>query len=162
MNPTLRQLRFPKEFRVAPPAWPENIVLAMERLASAMFCLIEKPPEPKPDGGALQKRVLADLGTGLWRLKGRMTDSGTGRPLEEMRRAYRHFESVWDALEAEGIQIYDHTGENFDSGQLLKALAFQPTPGLTRERVIETIRPTIYSKDEMIQVGEVIVGKPES
>jgi hypothetical protein len=44
----------------------------------------------------------------------------------------------------------------------LKVLCFQPTPGLRRERVIETIKPTIYFKGKTIQMGEVIVGKPEA
>jgi len=43
----------------------------------------------------------------------------------------------------------------------LKVISFQPTPGLGRERVIETIKPTIYFKGKAIQMGEVIVGRPE-
>ena len=43
----------------------------------------------------------------------------------------------------------------------LKVLAFQPTPGLTRERIVETIKPTIYFADQTLQMGEVIVATPE-
>jgi hypothetical protein len=43
----------------------------------------------------------------------------------------------------------------------LKVVAFQPTPGIGRERVIETIKPTIYFKGKAIQMGEVIVGRPD-
>jgi hypothetical protein len=80
-----------------------------------------------------------------------------------MRRAYRHLESTWDALAQAGVQIRDHTGEPVPEGGIyaLKTIAFQPTPGLSRETAIETIKPTIYYKDQMIQMGEVIIGTPE-
>jgi hypothetical protein len=90
-----------------------------------------------------------------------MIQPDTGRPLEEMKRAYRHFESVWDALSEEGVKIYDHTGEIFDLGRSLQVMSFQPTVGLTRDMIIETIKPTIYFKDNLVQTGEVIVGTPE-
>jgi hypothetical protein len=59
------------------------------------------------------------------------------------------------------VKIYDHTGEEFDAGRSIKVLAYQPTPGLTRERVTDTIKPTIYVHDDLVQIGEVIVGTPE-
>jgi hypothetical protein len=40
-------------------------------------------------------------------------------------------------------------------------MSFQPTVGLTRDMIIETIKPTIYFKDNLVQTGEVIVGTPE-
>jgi hypothetical protein len=125
------------------------------------------PPEAKADEEAAQRehfRFLADVGTGLWRLRQKMVQPGTDRPLEEMRRAFRHLESVWDALTQAGMEIRDHTGEPVPEGGVyaLKTVAFQPTPGISREKVIETIKPSIYYKDQMIQMGEVIVGTPET
>jgi hypothetical protein len=49
----------------------------------------------------------------------------------------------------------------------LKVIEHVPKPGLTRECVTETIKPTISIKgsganpDLVIQMGEVIVGKPD-
>src|SRR5205823_4748853 len=103
----------------------------------------------------------ADVGTGLWRLRQKMVQPGTDRPLDEMRRAYRHLESIWDALVQAGVEILDHTGALFDSGMSLRVIAFQPTPGLGHEKVIETIKPTIYYAGQPIQVGEVIVETPD-
>ncbi|MBW2559148.1 MAG: hypothetical protein JRD69_10020 [Deltaproteobacteria bacterium] len=107
-------------------------------------------------------RFLADVGTSLWRLRQKMLHPGTDRPLEEMRRAYRHLESMWDAFTQANIEIQDHTNELFDSGMSLKAITFQPMAGIAREMVIETIKPSIYFKDKAIQIGEVIVGTPET
>ena len=86
----------------------------------------------------------------------------TGQPLEAMRRVYRHLESMWDAFGDSGIKIQDHDGEAVPEGGIyaLNVIAFQPTAGLERQQVIETIKPTIYYKERMIQRGEVIVGTP--
>jgi hypothetical protein len=42
----------------------------------------------------------------------------------------------------------------------LRIAAFEPSPGLTRNRVIETLKPSVYHLDRMLQMGEVIVGTP--
>ena len=86
---------------------------------------------------------------------------GTRAALEEMRRAYRSFEAAWDTLLSAGVDVQEHTGSPFNSGLLLHVLAFQSTPGLEQETVLETIRPTVYYKQQLIQPGEVIVGTPE-
>ena len=153
----LRQLTYPGEFRIAAPNWPPDLLAVLERLVESL----SMPKETAQEG--VQVRLLADVGTGLWRLRQKMVKSGTDRPLEEMRRAYRHLESVWDALVKAGVEIRDHTGEPVPEGGIyaLRVIAFQPTPGISREKVIETIRPTIYYEDQMIQMGQVIVGTPE-
>ena len=107
-------------------------------------------------------QFLADVGTSMWRLRQKMLHPGTERPFEEMRRAYRHLQSIWDAFTQANIEIQDHTNELFDSGMSLKAITFQPMAGIGREMVIETIKPSIYFKGKMIQIGEVIVGTPET
>jgi hypothetical protein len=150
---SLRQLRYPKEFRIPPPAWPGEAAVRLQEIAE----LLRKPVHP--DG--LNPKFLSGLGTGLWRLRNKMVQPETGRPLEEMRRAYRHFESVWDALAAQGVKVYDHTGEPFEPGRLLRVMSFQPMTGLLRDTIIETIMPTVYFKDDLIQQGEVIVGTPD-
>jgi hypothetical protein len=109
---------------------------------------------------ALESRLVVDVGTGLWRLRQRLIDRDTGEPLESTRMAYRHFASTWDALAEAGVEIQDHTSESYDPGQSIRVIAFQPTSGLQRETVLETIRPSIYYKGKRIQIGEVIIGTP--
>jgi hypothetical protein len=154
----IRQFRFPREFRIAASPWPtilEQLLLRLERFE-------ETAREQQSRGlGEQDPRLLADIGTGLWRLRQKMVKPGTDQPLDEMQRPFRHLESVWDALVQAGAEIQNHTDKPFDPGMSLKVVAYQPTPGLGRERVIETIKPTIYFKGKMIQMGEVIVGRPE-
>jgi len=159
---TIRQWVFPREFRIADSAWPAGLPELLRELAAARAAP-EPPPAPRPSAQP-EPRLLAEIGTGLWRLRQKMLQPGSDRPLDEMRRAYRHLESVWDALAQAGIEIRDHTGEPVPEGGIyaLKVIAFQPTPGLARDRVLETIKPSIYANGEMIQMGEVIVGTPET
>jgi hypothetical protein len=158
----LRQKMFPREFRIPEAPWPDDTVTQLERIAEQITEHVSaEKSRGESQSSAGNKAFLAEVATGLWRLRQKMTHPGTSKPLDEMRRAYRHLESVWDALERDGVKIYDHTGEDFDAGRSIKVLAYQPTVGLTRERVTETIKPTIYVNDERVQMGEVIVGTPE-
>lgn len=153
----LHQWTYPSEFRIAPGDWPAELAEQLQALAAAL----QTPPPAEPAG--LSSRLLADVGTGLWRLRQRMLQPGSDQPLEEMRRPYRHLQSVWDALTEAGVEIRDHTGQAVPQGGIyaLKVLAYQPTPGLNSERVIETIKPSIYLGEHLVQMGEVIVGTPE-
>jgi hypothetical protein len=163
----IRQQWQPKEFRIEAPK-----ALPLEAIAHVLGAR----PAPRASPSVAEVfppetllRFLADLGTGLWRLKQRLVDPSTGQPLEEMRRAYRHFESVWDVLAEAGVQIRDHKREFLPERGFsgLHVSAYQPTPGLKKERVIDTVKPTISIKraganqDILIQMGEVIVGTPE-
>jgi hypothetical protein len=151
----IRQLRYPREFRISASPWPSDLREQLKEVAHLLS-------NPKPAFEGPGKRLFADVGTGLWRLRNKMLQPGTTRPIEEMRRAFTHLQSVWDALDGQGITISDHTGQAFEPGRSLQVLAFQPTPGLTRDIIVETIKPTIYFKDDLVQTGEVIVGTPEA
>ncbi len=107
-----------------------------------------------------QMRLLADISTGLWRLRQRMVSPDTDQPAEEMRRAYRFFASVWDTLHEAGVTIQDHTHTAYDPHLALKVLTYEPTPGVTREQVLETIKPSVYYHQRCIQMGEIIVAIP--
>ena len=110
----------------------------------------------------LNLSILSDLGYAVWRLRQKMFDHESGAPKEEFRQLSRHVATISDRLADIGLQIQDHTGDIFDSGQSLEVLAFQPTPGVSGERVIETVRPTLYLSGHRILKGQVIVGIPEN
>jgi hypothetical protein len=56
--------------------------------------------------------------------------------------------------------VKDHTGDVFDYGMPLKVVTTQPSPGINKERVTETIKPTIYWQNKIIQMGEVVIATP--
>lgn len=155
----LTQLRYPKELRIPVPEVDEEWLRALAELVEASAA-----PAPPSDAGeeTFSDEVVADLATGLWRLRTKMVEPGTQRPRESMRRTFRHLESVWDLLTAVGVEVQDHTDAPFDSGMSLKVIAFQPDPGVSREQVIETVKPSVYVGRRRIQMGQVIVGTPEA
>ncbi|MGA2247558.1 MAG: hypothetical protein ABSH48_21440 [Verrucomicrobiota bacterium] len=103
---------------------------------------------------------LAVIVTNAWKARTKMMDGDRGQPREEMRRIYRHIETMFDAFQQIGLQIKVHTGDAFDYGLPLTVITTQPTPGIAKERVIETIKPTIYWNDTIIQTGEVVIATP--
>jgi len=130
--------------------------------------LTDEGPKPEPESGSEPPaselvKLLADVGTGLWRLQSKMLPAGASQPSAENRRSYKQLEAILDTLTAANVQIRDHTGEAFPRGGIynIKVLAYEPTSGLAREQVVETIKPTIYLKDRVIQIGEVVIGTPE-
>jgi len=106
-------------------------------------------------------KSIADVATGIWRLRRRLGRLEAAAPSPELRGMIRDMDALWDALSQAGVEVLDHAGAAYDPGLAVKVAAFQPTPALDRERIIETIRPTVYLKDEWIQMSEVIVGTPE-
>ncbi len=105
-------------------------------------------------------RLLADVATGVWRLRRRLSPPQTEPAAPDLRRVVRDVEALWDALAQAGVVIQDHTGAVYDPTQALQVAAFEPSPQLDRERVIETLRPSVYFEAEWIQMGEVVVGTP--
>lgn len=122
-------------------------------------------------GGSLQKvevvpsavvQVLGHIATNAWRAKVKMVDPDTGEAKEEMKRVYRHIEGIFDALSQIGIETIDPTGRAYDSGLTLKVVSFEQTPGLSKEEIKETIKPSVKWQGQLIQMGEVIVGTPQT
>ena len=154
-RPTKRKLR------ISPLAWSHQVVRTLQGLGNSSPSS-ESASEMMVVDASEYLRLLKDMSTNLWRLRQKMLQPGTDEPMQEMRRAYRSFEAAWDTLLEAGVEVQDHTGSAFHSGLFLHVLAFQATSGLNEETVLETIRPTVYYKQQLIQPGEVIVGTPAS
>ena len=103
--------------------------------------------------------MAADVGTLVWRIQLRLDPTEElSKPLQKLSR---DVERTRDALTQGGIEIKDHTGGDYDGGMALRVITSQPVSGLARRRIIETLKPTIYYKNRVIQMGEVVVGVPE-
>lgn len=159
----VRQRLYRREFRIQKPCWPELS-------AASPAAIPERGEESTADGDDTitselperQRRLVVTLATNLWRTRQKMIDPVSGEPPEHMRKAYRHVRSMWDALRESEIEIQDHTNQPFHLGQTLNAIAFEPRAGLSKDTVLETVKPTIYFRKRLIQMGEVIVGTPVS
>jgi len=106
-------------------------------------------------------KCIAAIATNAWKARTKMLDSATGEVRDDMKRVHRHIEGILDSLSEMGIEVKDHTGDTFDYGLPLKVVTTQPTPGINKEQVVETIKPTVYcQKTSIIQMGEVVVATP--
>src|SRR5262249_19317560 len=142
----------------------QGVDLPPGELAPPASAVAGRSPQPANAGARLNVRDWvrgqAEIATGLWRLRRRMVDPRTGEPLDDLRKCFRDLESVWDALARLGVEIQEHTGSPYDPGQRLRVIEFQPVPGAPGETVLETIKPSVYFKGQLIQMGEIIVGMP--
>jgi hypothetical protein len=89
-----------------------------------------------------------------------MVDATTGEIREEMKRVSRDIEAIYPNLADLGLTIWDHTGEAYDEGQPMKVVASKPTQGLDRKRISETLLPSIFWNDHLIQNGEIEIAVP--
>lgn len=101
---------------------------------------------------------LCALATHVWRTKGKLVDPDNGEPKEETRRIYRHVEAALESFNQMGVTLTDWIGQPYDPGLPVKVLTFQPTEGITRDTVVEAVRPTVVWKERLLQLGEVVVG----
>jgi len=104
--------------------------------------------------------MLVAIATNAWRARAKMTDPVTGEVRDEMQRVGRHIEAIFRNLAELGIAVRDHTGESYDEGQPMKVIASKPTPGLDKKRISETLLPSIFWYDRLIQNGEIEIAVP--
>ena len=155
----------PEEFNIPAPQWPDRQKLIDEVTTRIKALLNTKDEGVDGTRHAVPVHVvkgMADIATNVWKAKVKMLDSASGEVRDEMKRVYRHIESVLDSLHEMGVEVKDHTGDAFDYGLPLKVVTTQPTQGITRESVLETIKPTIYWQQQIIQMGEVVIATPAS
>jgi len=105
--------------------------------------------------------MLADVSTNAWKAQTRLGTSGNSESHQDHRRLLRNIEAILFSLQEFGVRVKDHTGETYDYGQALKVAAAQPTDGIQREVVTETIRPSVFWHEVMIQRGEVVIATPK-
>ena len=70
--------------------------------------------------------------------------------------------AICRSLAEVGIVIRDHTGDVYDEGQPMKVVASKPTSGLDKERVKETLLPSIFWNDRLVQNGEIVTETPSA
>jgi len=103
---------------------------------------------------------LVAIANSYFRSRKKMLDPTTGEPHEAMSRVYKDVERIGRHLEEMGFKIQNHTGDAYDDGQPMKVITSNPRPEATRKYVLETLLPTIYWNDKIIQHGEIEIAVP--
>jgi hypothetical protein len=153
----LRQIWIPKEFRLPEPEFTKEQLDLLEELIQMIGPKISRAASATKDERAKMVDFLVDLGTGIWRVRRKI--DGLSRMPREIRDALYSLESMWMAMSTDGVEIMDHIGTT-PSGSEAKVVENREIPGLTREQVIDAIKPTIILKGEIVQMAEVIMGRP--
>lgn len=119
-------------------------------------------------------KALVVLGVEVWRARGRLAKAaeasaklaavggGEGGDARVLRHLESSIEKMNEALHSLGLRADDPTGRSWDERDAVKVLVFEATPGLTRARVLEVVKPTLYLGDSLLAAGEVVVGVPPS
>lgn len=126
-----------------------------------------KPAQKEKTAGSAEMpadylKALVSIATNAWRAKTKMVDAGTGEVREEMKRINRHIEAIYRNLAEVGVVIRDHTGDAYDEGQPMKVVASKPTPGQEKKCVSETLLPSIFWNNRLVQNGEIEIATPSN
>ena len=105
--------------------------------------------------------LLTNIVTGVWKTHQRLIAMGADQPSSENRKLFRTIDSTLQTIKQSGVEVIDRTNEPYVNGMTEKVLTFQPIPELEKETIIETLKPSILYKGQLIQYGEIIVGQPK-
>jgi len=147
-----------EEFKIPRPEWPDG-----KEFATALLKPAAGAKERAQDGvrmSAELAKTVAAIATNAWKAQAKMIDPVNKEVKTELRSIQRHVEGILESLRDIGVEIQDHTDTAFDYGLPLKVITSQPAPGLKKERVVETFKPTIYWQGQIIQIGEVVIATP--
>jgi hypothetical protein len=167
----LTQKLVDKSIRIRRAVEPDELARLIDQVVEAWLKKQEEQrqaaprrAEPALEGAETfydkQMALMAKVATGLWRLRKRMLKPGTDEPLDEMKRAYRQVESVWDALHEAGYKVIDHTNTPYTEGLELRVIHYGQREGIDHEVISETVMPSILFEGTRIQEGEVYVDYP--
>lgn len=130
--------------------------------------VVSRTPTLRVAGVAADKVVeLEDLVKGvaaaasaIWKLQARVERERREQPFDPPKWLLRQLEGAQDALHAAGIEAKGHTGDKYVPGLAVNVIAFQPQAGITFDVIAETLKPSVFFRDGLIQPGEVIVSTP--
>lgn len=160
-------MKIPKDLKIPPAEWPCASDIVRE---VALHLHSSSPPvasstkivEVIPENVA--KAMLA-MATNAWRIRTKLVDSATAEVREELtkedlKKVNRYMDAFFESLTSIGVEVKDRIGEAFDYGLPEKVITAEPQSGITREIIVETIRPTIYWRNQIAQQGEVVIATP--
>lgn len=159
---SLRQLCYPKEFRIRPGFLPNEDVENVIDLLKKIEGIISVPPGPPPEP-PLERKVVASWANNIWELKNRVNTFQMKIPNDfYVRRVMDTLDRMDEILEETGARIIDETGKPLSPGDMRwDRIGGEPKPDLKESIIGETIKPAVYYKGELIQRGQIIVYYPE-
>lgn len=117
-----------------------------------------------PDVQACMK-ALIEVANQSWRIDAALIDADTGEPKaalspQDIKKLSKALETICDCTRDLGIRVVDRCNEDFHPGLPDEVVTEEPREGISKERIIRTIRPTIMWNQTMVQRGEIDIAVP--
>jgi hypothetical protein len=111
------------------------------------------------------KAQICPLADQLWRLQevifeGETREVKDGLNGTEVRKLARSLDAMEAIIQSIGVRVIDRCDQDWDAGLPETVITEEPMEGITKERIIRTIRPTIMWGQTMVQRGEIDVAVP--
>ena len=155
----MKQWWIPAEFRLREPEFTREQLDLLEELIQLIAPNISLAEKATRDSRDQMVNFLADSATAIWRIRRKI--EGLSRMPKEVRNALHLLEDMRSSMSEGGVEIVDHIG-TIPSKHEAKITETKIIPDLAQEQVIDAIKPTILLRSEVVQVGEVVLGKPAS
>ena len=159
-------MKLPKELKIpqiAPPSVTE--LLTQTALESTNpIAATEGNQRLETEIGLMSKAMIL-ITNQLWRLETVVNDPENGEmktelSSQEMRKIANALEAIKQSIGELGIRIKDRCNEDFHPGLPDQVVTEEPREGISKERIIRTIRPTIFWNQTMVQRGEIDIAVP--
>ena len=113
----------------------------------------------------LMSKAMILITNQLWRLETVVNDPENGEmktelSSQEMRKIANALDAIKQSIGELGIRIKDRCNEDFHPGLPDQVVTEEPREGISKERIIRTIRPTIFWNQTMVQRGEIDIAVP--
>lgn len=117
-----------------------------------------------PDLQACMKALIA-IANQSWRIGSAIIDAETNEPKsalspQEIKKLSKALETICEATQGLGLRVIDRCNADFHPGLPDQVVTEEPREGISKERVIRTIRPTIMWHQTMVQRGEIDIAVP--
>ena len=107
-----------------------------------------------------QMRMMAEIGTGIWRMRRELSAGNNNLTQEQLRLPNRYLMGVWDRMSEAGFSIQDYTGQAEEAKERFFLIPQEMDSFSSELPGIETIKPAIYYHNKhrswQIQVGNAI------
>lgn len=110
----------------------------------------------------LNINLISEMAIGLWRLQNQLIREAGNKTDAKGKRSYKQLKRLFVILEQAGITIQDKTGKSYDPGLMVKVISSEPCDTATRDIILETLSPAVFHKENILRLGEIIVGKPNT
>ena len=107
----LWQLQYPEEFRITAIPWPVDLLEPLQQAISLLESMVNNNSGQPAELNKKFKRLVAEVGTGLWRIRQKINVLEQNDASRETASAKRALDSTWNLLHQEGVEIQDHNGD---------------------------------------------------